>query len=230
MASRVDVGGSDMVNACKAVAAAAQRLAAEGLVPGTAGNVSVRSGDHVAISPTGARLGDLQSTDVAVVSLDGKVVDGPLAPTSELSLHLGVHRERGDGAVVHTHQPVATGLACVLDELPVVHYAMLAFGGSVRVAPYATFGSAELAANVHAALDGRNAALLSNHGVVTVAGDADGAVELALLLEWSAEVYRSAAAAGTPRVLDPVAQQAVIDQAVALGYGTTHPTENGPAA
>jgi L-fuculose-phosphate aldolase len=228
MSSRVDVGGEVMVAACKAVAAASRRLAVAGLVPGTAGNVSVRSGDRVAISPTGARLGELQSTDIAVVDLSGATVDGPLAPTSELGLHLGIHRERGDGAVVHTHQPIATGLSCSLDELPVVHYAMLSFGGPVRVAPYSTFGSDELAAAVHAALDGRTAALLANHGAVTVAPDADAAVELALLLEWACDVYRTAAATGTPRVLDADDQRAVIDQAVALGYGSTHANEQAP--
>ena len=86
--------------------------------------------------------------ELAVVDLDGTLVDGPLLPTSELPLHLAVYRNFDAGAVVHTHPPMATAVACVADELPCIHYTLLSLGGSVRVAPYATFGTAELAATV----------------------------------------------------------------------------------
>lgn len=205
----------------EAVAAAARRLAAERMVLGTSGNVSVRAGNAIAVSPTGAKLAELEADRVAVVDREGEQLDGALAPTSELGLHLGIHAERGDGAVVHAHSPFATALSCVLDELPVVHYEMLRFGGPVRVAPYATFGSEELAAAVHAALDGRTAAIMANHGVVTVAEDADAAVELALLLEWSCEVYWRAAQVGEPRALGDDELRAVVEQVVSLGYGRT---------
>ncbi|HEX8065527.1 MAG TPA: class II aldolase/adducin family protein [Thermoleophilaceae bacterium] len=216
--------GSDdaAASAREAVAAAARRLAGEGLVRGTSGNASLRAGDVVAVTPTGARLADLTADLVSVVDLDGRPLEGALAPTSELGLHLGIHAERGDGAVVHTHSPVATAVGCVLDELPVVHYEMLRFGGAVRVAPYATFGSRELADAVHAALDGRTAALMANHGAVAVAPDADAAVELALLLEWACEVYWRAAALGRPRALDDDDLRAVVEQVATLRYGTTH--------
>jgi L-fuculose-phosphate aldolase len=123
------------------VAAACAELARAGLVVGAAGNVSARAGDLVAVTPTGARLGALQAADVAIVDLAGTLVAGPLQPTSELPLHLGVY-ERFDAAaaVVHTHPPMATALACVADELPCFHYMLLTLGGSVRVAPYATYG------------------------------------------------------------------------------------------
>src|SRR5687767_15004175 len=140
-----------------AVAAAARRLAAEGLVLGTAGNVSVRAGDEVAITPTGARLADLEPEQVPVIDLDGGVVAGDLEPTSELDLHLGVYRRYDAGAVVHTHAPMATALSCVIDELPCVHYGLLALGGDVKVAPYRTFGTPELAEAVLDALEGRTA-------------------------------------------------------------------------
>jgi L-fuculose-phosphate aldolase len=207
----------------EAVAAASRRLADERLVHGTAGNVSVREGGVVAVTPTGAQLAALAPEQVAVVDLEGRQVEGPLAPTSELGLHLGVHAERGDGALVHTHAPLATALSCVLEEVPVVHYQMLTFGGSVRVAPYATFGSAELAEGVRRALEGRTAALMANHGAVTVAGDADAAVELALLLEWACGLYWRAVQLGAPSLLDAADQQAVIEQAATLGYGDTRP-------
>ena len=207
---------------------AARQLAAGGLVLGTAGNVSVRTGDAVAVTPTGAELADLEAADVAVVDLGGNQLDGPLAPTSELGLHLGIHADRGDGAVVHTHAPMATALSCVLDELPVVHYQALALGGPVRVASYATFGTQELAEHVRRALEGRAAALMANHGTVAVAGDASAAVELTRLLEWECRLYWHAAAIGTPRTLDAQQQQAVFEQAAALSYGAPRPAEADP--
>ena len=211
----------------EAVAWAGRRLAEERLVLGTAGNVSARDGERIAISPTGAVLADLEADDVPVVDLDGNLVEGRLEPTSELGLHLGVHRRYECGSVVHTHQPIATALSCVVDEVPCVHYQMLLLGGTVRVAPYATFGTPELAASVVDALDGRSAALMANHGAVTHAADPDAALESALLLEWACSVYWRAAAIGTPRVLDEAERGAVIEAAVARGYGSTKPIGEG---
>src|SRR5215208_3364605 len=166
------------------VASASRRLAAEGLVLGTAGNVSARAGEHVAITPTGAELASLEAEDVTVVALNGAVVAGTLAPTSEIDLHLGVYRRYDAGAVVHTHAPMATALACVLqDEPPCVHYAMLALGGSVPIAAYRTFGTTELAEVVLDALEGKTAALMANHGAIAWAADVDKAVDQSLLLE-----------------------------------------------
>jgi len=203
------------------VAATSRRLGVEGLVLGTAGNVSERCDELVAITPTGAVLAELEPEHVSVVDLDGRQVAGELAPTSELELHLGAIRTHGAGAVVHTHAPMSTAAACVLDELPCVHYAMLALGGAVPVAPYETFGTPALAGAVTAALAGRSAALMANHGAVTVAADVEAAAELALLLEWAASVYLHAAAAGTPRVLDEQQQAAVIATIAQRGYGST---------
>jgi L-fuculose-phosphate aldolase len=211
------------------VAAACRRLAEAGLVRGTAGNVSVRAGDAVAITPTGARLEALGAADVTVIDLEGRVVAGDLAPTSELDLHLGVYSRYGAGAVVHTHAPVSTALACVLDELPCVHYEMLLLGGPVRVAPYETFGTPELAAAALEALEGRTAALLANHGTIAFGADLDGAVHATELLEWASTVYWRAASIGTPRALDEAALQGVIDVAIARNYGTTHPSREEDA-
>lgn len=204
------------------VAQTARRLAELGLVHGTAGNVSARCDDElIAITPTGAHLAETRSEEVAIVDLDGRLVDGPLAPTSELDLHLGVYRAHGAGAVVHTHAPVSTAISCVLDELPCVHYEMLMLGGPVRVAPYATFGTPELAASAVTALEGRTAALLANHGTIAFGVDLGWALRVTELLEWSATLYWRAASLGTPRVLDEADRQAVIDVAIARQYGTT---------
>jgi L-fuculose-phosphate aldolase len=210
------------------VAHACRRLAAEGLVIGTAGNVSARAGENeVAVSPTGAVLGELEPEDVTVVDMQGEVVAGDLEPTSELDLHLGVYRRYDAGAVVHTHAPMATALSCVLDELPCVHYQMLLLGGAVPVAPYATFGTSELANSVLDALEGRSAALMANHGAITHAGDANTAVELSLLLEWACTVYWRAAAIGSPRTLDEDQRQTVVSAALKRGYGSTKRVERG---
>lgn len=203
------------------VAAASRLLADEGLLVGTAGNVSVRDGDRVAVTGTGVVLGRCTVDDVTVVSLSGDVLEGRLVPTSELDLHLGVYAATGAGAVVHTHAPYATAVACVLAELPVLHYQQLALGGTVRVAPYATFGTPELAAGVVAALEGRQAALMANHGSVVVGPDLDRAVEHALLLEWLATLHHRASALGTPRPLTEEQQADVITQALRRNYGTT---------
>ena len=211
----------------EAVAGACRRLAEAGLVVGTAGNVSARAGENVAISPTGAPLAEVSSSQVTVVDLDGAVVEGELEPSSELDLHLGVYRGPGTGAVVHTHAPMATALSCVVDEVPCVHYQMLLLGGAVPVAPYATFGSRELAAAVVTALEGRTAALMANHGAITVGVDVNQAVELSLLLEWACTVYWRAAALGTPRVLDRDQRERVIAAASERGYGATKPAHGG---
>lgn len=203
------------------VAAAARRLAVEGLLIGTAGNVSVRDGDRVAITGTGVVLAACTPDEVTVVSLEGAVLEGRLVPSSELGLHLGVYAGSAAAAVVHTHAPYSTAVACVLDELPVLHYQQLLLGGAIRVAPYATYGTPELAATTLAALDGRQAALLANHGSVAVGSTLDRAVEHALLLEWLAALHHRASALGTPRVLTEEQQTAVITQALTTNYGST---------
>ena len=201
------------------VAAAARRLADRGLVLGTAGNVSEREGPFIAITPTGAVLAELTAEQVVVVDRAGALIEGDLAPTSELGLHLGIYRRYGAGGVVHAHSPIGTALSCVLDELPLIHYQMLALGGPIRVTPYATFGTPELAELTLEALEGRAAALMANHGMIAHGADLDAAMENALLLEWASELYWRAAAVGTPRPLDPGQAQAFVDAVAARGYG-----------
>ena len=201
------------------MAAAARRLAGEGLVLGTAGNISERDGDRIAITPTGAVLENLTAGEVVVIDADGRQLDGAGRPTSELALHLGVYHRYRAGAVVHAHPPVSTALACVLDELPAVHYSMLALGGPVRVARYATFGTDALAEITLQALEGRSAALMANHGTLTYGEDLATAVERSLLLEWASTVYWRAASIGQPRVLDQHQLEDVARQLEARSYG-----------
>jgi L-fuculose-phosphate aldolase len=200
------------------VAAASRELAAAGLVRASSGNVSAREGRRIAVTPSGGVLGELTADEVVIVDDGGAVVEGDGAPTSELALHLGALERFGAGAVVHMHAPVATALGLVLDELPCVHYEMLALGGAVRVAPYRTFGSPELAEEVLAALEGRSAALMANHGAITLGTDLAEAVERARLLEWACELYWRAAAIGRPRELDADALDAARAQFRAKDY------------
>jgi L-fuculose-phosphate aldolase len=207
------------------VALVSRRLAAAGLVLGTAGNVSEQVGELIAITPTGAALKDLTADQITVIDRDGRVVDGELAPTSELDLHLGVYERYPAGAVVHTHAPVATAVSCVVDELPCIHYQMLLLGGTVRVAPYRTFGTPALAEVTLDALEDRMAALMANHGAIVWAQDLEHAFAQSELLEWACTVYWRAAAIGTPRALDDEDRTAVVAAATQRNYGTTHSIE-----
>jgi L-fuculose-phosphate aldolase len=203
------------------LAIASRRIAASGMVTGTAGNLSVRCDDHVVLTPTGGVLGELTAEMMSVVDLDGAHVDGELAPTSELPLHLGIYQTTGAGAIAHAHALASTAVSCTCEELPAIHYTILQLGGSIRVAPYATFGSDELAANVRDALEGRNAALMANHGSVAYGRTIEEAVERLEALEWHAELFSRAVALGTPRILSDADLEAVILAAISKGYGTT---------
>jgi L-fuculose-phosphate aldolase len=120
-----------MLDAEREAAAAARQLAAAGFVVGTAGNVSARSGERIAITPTGAMLAELEPDQVGVVDHEGRLLSGELEPTSEIELHLGVYRRYEAGAVVHTHAPIATALSCVLDALRGRSAALMANHGAL---------------------------------------------------------------------------------------------------
>ncbi|HEX3749109.1 MAG TPA: class II aldolase/adducin family protein [Streptosporangiaceae bacterium] len=183
------------------VAAVGGQLAAAGLVVGTAGNVSARAGDLIAVTPSGLDYAELTAGLVGVHELDGRPVEAPLQPSSELPLHLAVYAATGAGAIVHTHSPAATATSALVDEVPAIHYQVAALGGPVAVAPYATYGTDELAAGVVTALAGRSACLMANHGAVTTGPDLRTALTRARALEWVCDVYLRAAAAGQPRLL-----------------------------
>jgi L-fuculose-phosphate aldolase len=209
-----------------ALAEAGRRLAARGLVIGTGGNLSVRVGDLVAVTPTGGALGELTADQMTVIDLDGAVADGDLAPTSEVPLHLAIYRGTFASAVAHTHAPTSTALGLVADEIPLVHYGMLNLGGVVRVAPYACYGTDELAAHVVKALEFKQAALMRNHGSIAIGSSLAKAMDNLELLEWAAQVYHQALllSVGTgqpPRELSQQEQEEVITAALSAGYGTT---------
>ena len=178
-------------------------MVAARLVVGTAGNISARDGDLVAITPSGLDYAGLSAADVGLHSLDGAAVDAPFAPSSELPLHLAVYAATDAGAIVHTHSPAATALSLLVAEVPPVHYYAAMFGGPIQVAPYHPFGTLELGAAAAAALTGSRGVLLAHHGAVTIGADVAQALELAIVLEWLCDVYLRAAAVGPPAVLGP---------------------------
>jgi L-fuculose-phosphate aldolase len=211
----------------EAVASASRHLAEKGLVIGTAGNISARQGDLVAVTPTGADLATVTAEMVTVIDLEGQVVDGELAPTSEVPLHTGIYLATNALAITHAHAMASTALSCSHEVLPALHYSCLGLGGAPRTAPYATFGSQELADNVIEALKGRNAAMMQNHGSVAYGATMDKAVESLELLEWLAELYWRASSMGTPRVLTDKDFEAIITAAIERGYGSVKKASKG---
>ena len=177
------------------------RLLADGLAVGSAGNMSIRVGDVVAITPSGISYAEMRPADVCLVALDGTELASSETPSSETPMHLAIYAAVEAAAVVHTHSPEVIALSAARDELPAIHYAITGLGGPVRVAPYRTFGSAGLAAAAVAALDGRSAVILRNHGAVTYGRDLAQAYDRALLLEWLARTYRMALSYGVPATL-----------------------------
>ncbi|MCG3750148.1 class II aldolase/adducin family protein [Amycolatopsis sp. Poz14] len=206
-----------------AVCEYARRLTADGLVVGTSGNVSARAGELVAVTPTGVDYAALTPADIPVVDLDGKIADGALKPTSELPMHLAVYTRATDpesapvNAVVHTHSVHATAVSTLVTEVPPIHYMLAAIGPTARVAPYATYGTTELADAMLQALDDRRGCLLANHGTITYGDSLGSAYSRAQQLEWVCQVWLTARSAGTPALLPPAEIEHVVEKL--KGYG-----------
>jgi L-fuculose-phosphate aldolase len=200
------------------------RLLADGLSVGSAGNLSVRAGEAVAITPSSVPYADIRPDDICLVTPTGEQLSrgedhGQLAPSSETPMHLAVYSATGAGAIVHTHSPEVVALSTTRTELPAIHYAIHALGGPVRVAPYVRFGSAGLAGAAVEALDGRSAVILRNHGAVTYGRDLAQAYDRALLLEWLARTYRLALSYGEPTILSAGQLDEVAEEARRRRYG-----------
>lgn len=177
------------------------RLLEDGLATGTAGNLSLRAGGTLLITPSGAGYRDVTPDDICAVGMPAAADSASGNPSSELPLHLAVYAATGAGAVVHTHSPEVVALSAVRDELPAIHYAITGLGGPVRVAGYERFGSGRLAQAAVAALHGRRAVILRNHGALSYGTSLAQAYDRALLLEWLAHVYRMACTLGEPYLL-----------------------------
>ena len=204
------------------------RLLDDGLAIGSAGNMSVRAGDEVLITPSGIPYRDLETADICVIGMDGTQRGGTTGPSSETPMHLAVYGATPARAVVHTHSPEVIALSAVCDELPAIHYAITGLGGPVRVAGYTRFGSEGLAAATVAALDGRSAAILQNHGAISYGATLAEAYDRALLLEWLAQVHRLACSRGEPRILTDAELAEVTAEVRRRRYGEARPRKDGP--
>lgn len=193
------------------IIAVAQALEAAGLVPNKSGNVSCRSANGFLITPAGVPYRELVPADIVESSLTGPAAADARRPSSEWRMHAAIYAGRADAAaIVHTHSPKATALACAGRGIPPFHYMIALAGGEIRCMPYATFGTAELAATALQGLDGRRAALLANHGVIAIGGSLGEAHAVALEVENLAGQYLSLLAANLePRLLDDVELQRV---------------------
>lgn len=200
-----------------------RKLIRSGLTTGSGGNLSVydRQQGLIAITPSGIEYDQLNSADIVILDRHGSRVAGERKPSSELNFHLAIYASRADvSAVVHTHSVYATTLACMHWEIPAVHYLVAFSGDKVPLAPYATFGSPELANNLVNALSDFNAVLLANHGLVGVGGSLDGAFNVAEEIELVARIYYQTKTLGQPVLVEEAEMAKVKDKFA--DYGQQH--------
>jgi L-fuculose-phosphate aldolase len=201
-----------------AVVATARAMNASGINRGTAGNVSARATEGFLITPTGMAYDEIDGGDIVPMRLDGSW-QGVRKPSSEWRFHRDIYAARPEtGAVIHTHSPFATTLACMGCDVPPFHYMIARFGGKdVRCAAYATFGSQELSDAALAALHQRSACLLAHHGMIVCARNLQEALALAVELETLCEQYWRVLQIGTPRLLPDDEMERVLEKFA--GYG-----------
>ena len=188
-----------------------------GVNRGTSGNLSVRSGDGMLITPSGVPYDELCAEDIVYVEDRAGAppeYNGPHKPSSEWRIHRDVYRARPDAlAILHAHPVHSTALACLRRPLPAFHYMVAAAGGrDIRCAPYATFGSQELSDQVLEALEGRRACLMANHGLLCLATDLARALALALEVEQLAHSYLQCLAVEEPVILDDAEMDRVLEK------------------
>jgi len=166
------------------------KMIEDGLVKANWGNLSIRVPQGFIISPSGMNYEDLTSSDIVTLNLEGKIVDGSRKPSSEVPMHQEIYRELKDvNGIVHTHSVYASAFAVCREEIPPIIEDMVQIvGGSVKTAPYALPGTKELAENVIKTLDGRNACLLANHGLIGVGRTIEEAYKVCLIVEKSAQI------------------------------------------
>jgi L-fuculose-phosphate aldolase len=195
------------------VLAIARAMNAAGINRGAAGNVSARDGNGFIITPTGMAYDECVPEDMVKVGADGTAT-GKRKPSSEWRFHRDIYAARPEaGAIVHTHSPFATALACQELEIPPFHYMIARFGGNtVRCAAYATFGTQKLSDAMLVALKDRCACLMAHHGMVVFGADLKEALELAIELESLCEQYWRVLQLGEPKLLPADEMARVLDK------------------
>jgi L-fuculose-phosphate aldolase len=208
-----------------AIISTAVAMNAANINRGKSGNVSARWGDGFLVTPSGLRYEETTLDDIVPVALDG-AAHGKRVPSSEWRFHRDIYRTRDDArAIVHTHSPFATSLACLRRGIPAFHYMVAAAGGKdIRCAGYATFGTQALSDAALAALEGRRACLLANHGMIALGPSLAAALALAIEVETLAEMYWRALQVGEPVILDDAEMETVLAKfAATYGQPGTNP-------
>lgn len=202
----------------RAVIDTALWMNALGVNQGTSGNVSARWGEGLLITPSGVPYERLEPDSIVFMDMEG-TPRGDLLPSSEWRFHRDILAARPDvGAVVHTHSAFATTLACLGRGIPAFHYMVAAAGGlDIRCAPYATFGTQALSDHALAALDGRAACLLANHGQIATGPNLEKALGLAVEVESLAGMYWRAMQIGEPVLLDAEEMAVVLEKFKSYG-------------
>jgi L-fuculose-phosphate aldolase len=196
-----------------------RRMNSSGINQGTAGNLSVRSGDGFLITPSSLPYDTMTPDDIVEMGFDGTYVGR--RPSSEWRFHRDILKERGDmNVVLHCHSVYATTLACHHKTIPSFHYMTGVAGGTtIRCAEYATFGTQALSDNALAALKDRKACLLGQHGQISLGTNMEGALWLAIEVETLSRIYVQALTLGEPPVLSDEEMGRVIDQMTRMSYG-----------
>jgi len=205
------------------IADTGRKMLDQGLTKGTGGNVSGRiDDDHAVISPSGMPYEEITGDDVPLVNLNAETVDGEYEPSAETPMHTMVYRQRDDvGGVVHNHSPYASTFASLGEPIGPSHYLIAFAGDQVPVAPYETYGTAELGdIAVDTLGDEYNACLLENHGVLAVGDDIDSAFETALMVEYCARIHYQALSIGEPNLLSDEEIDNLTEKFA--GYGQQH--------
>ncbi len=204
------------------IVAYGKRMLSAGLTRGTGGNLSIynRNLELMAITPSGIPYEEIEAEDILIMKLDGTIVEGNKTPSSEHAMHEIVYRTREDvGALLHVHSTFAVTLACLNEDLPAVDY-MVAYsrGRSVKCAPYASFGTTDLAVNALKTMGDQNAVLLANHGMNVVGPDLPKAFAIAEQLEFCAELYVRARTIGKPVILPDDEMDQMVKRFIQAGY------------
>ena len=193
--------------------AALHRLDALGLNRGSTGNLSLRAGAGMWITPTGMGVDEIGADDFVWLGWDG-ARRGRWLPSSEWPFHAAIYLARPElGAIVHTHSTHAVALACLERALPPFHYMVAVAGGAdVPCVPYHLFGTEALSRSVASAFAGRDACLMAHHGLVAGGTTLARAMRVAIEIEALCEAYLKALAIAEPPRLDAAQMAEVIEK------------------
>ena len=192
-----------------------KKLIRANLTKGTGGNLSIydRERELIVITPSSKAYEMLEPKDILVLNIKGEIIDGDGIPSSEFQLHRIFYENRQDiNAIVHSHSPYATTLACLNWSLPAVHYMVALAGVDVRCAKYATYGTKELALNAYEAMADRKAVLLANHGLIAGDINIEKAFNIAEEIEYCSELYYRAKSIGDPIILNREEMVKMVDR------------------